>query len=122
MMTPARGDFTSVPMTPEALLAADGWDPARDEAVGEQCRAYAAPAIMRVPGRVRISWQDDYTLRIETDAGMQTRVFQFQRPNMPTLAAPKAEQRSWQGFSVARWEPQPAPATGGGAFLPRVGP
>ena len=114
MMTPARGDYASVPLTPAARTVADAWNPARDEAVGEQCRSYAAPAIMRVPGRVRIAWEDDYTLKIETDAGMQTRLFQFQRPNTPPLTPPTTAQRSWQGFSVARWEPQAAPFTGGG--------
>lgn len=114
MMRPAKGDYTSVPLTPAARTVADAWDPARDEAAGEQCRSYAAPAIMRVPGRVRISWEDDYTLKIETDAGMQTRVFRFQRLNMPVLTPPATAPRSWQGFSVARWAPQPTPFTGGG--------
>jgi hypothetical protein len=113
MMTPARGDYASVPMTPSARTVADGWDPARDEAAGEQCRSYAAPAIMRVPGRLRISWADDYTLKIETDAGTQTRLLQFQRPN-PALVSQTTGQRSWQGSSVARWEPQGASFTGGG--------
>jgi hypothetical protein len=121
-MTPARGDYTSVPMTPAAVSVADAWDPTRDAAAGEQCRAYAAPAIMRVPGRVRISWEDDYMLKLETDAGTQTRRFQFQRPGTPPPATAGAvAQRSWQGVAVARWEPQPGPITGGGAFAPRVG-
>jgi hypothetical protein len=114
MMTPARGDYASVPLTPAARTVADAWEPGRDEAAGEQCRPYAAPAIMRVPGRVRISWEDDYALKIETDAGIQTRLFHFQRPNTPPLTPGTTAQRSWQGFSVARWEPQPATFTGGG--------
>ena len=118
MMTPARGDYTSVPMTPEARTVADAWDPARDEAAGEQCRSYAAPAIMRVPGRVRVSWEDDHTLKLEADAGTQIRRLQFERFGA-TRAAAAAGQRSWQGVSVARWEAQPAPATGGGAFAAR---
>jgi hypothetical protein len=122
MMTPARGDYASVPMTPAARTLADTWDPARDEAAGEQCRSYAAPAIMRVPGRVRISWQDDYTLKIETDAGMQTRLLHFQAPGAAPLAPPAAAQRSWQGFSVARWDPQPLAFTGGGVGGPTPAP
>ena len=35
---------------------------------------------MRHPGRLRISWQDDQTLKIETDAGLQTRLLRFGRP------------------------------------------
>ena len=56
---------------------ADTWDPAKDEAAGEQCRAYGAANIMRVPGRLHITWQNDTTLRIDTDAGTQTRLIRF---------------------------------------------
>jgi hypothetical protein len=122
IMTPSRGDYTSVPLTPAARMVADAWNPARDEATGEQCRSYAAPAIMRAPGRVRFSWEDDYILKLETDAGTQTRRFQFQRPATPPLRPPAAGQPTWQGFSVARWESQAAPVTGGGAFAPRGAP
>jgi hypothetical protein len=52
---------------------------------------------MRVPGRVRIAWQDDNTLRVETEAGSQTRLFRF------SGAAPAAAP-SWQGQSTARWD------------------
>src|SRR5689334_23495581 len=62
MVTPIKGDFASVPLTPEARKIGLAWDPAKDEAAGQQCKAYAAPAIMRVPGRLHITWQDDTTL------------------------------------------------------------
>ena len=39
---------------------------------------------MRMPGRVHITWQDDKTLKIETDAGTQTRLFHFDAPPTPT--------------------------------------
>ena len=55
----------------------NAWDPAADEAAGNQCKSYGAAAIMRVPGRIHITWQDDNTLKLETDAGTQTRLFQF---------------------------------------------
>ena len=32
---------------------------------------------MRVPGRLHITWADDTTLKIETDAGTQTRLLRF---------------------------------------------
>ena len=97
MLTPAKGDYTRMPLTPAARKAADAWDPARDEAAGEQCRSYGAPAIMRVPGRLRISWQNDTTLRLELEAGSQTRTFHFGAALPP--AAP-----SWQGQSAAEWQ------------------
>jgi hypothetical protein len=97
MVTPARGDYRGIPMTAAARKVADAWDPAKDEAAGEECRSYGAPAIMSVPGRVRISWQDDRTLKVETDAGMQTRLFRFGD-------APRGTARSWQGESAAEWQ------------------
>ena len=97
MITPRKGDYQAVPMTAEARKVADAWDPAADEAAGNQCRAYGAPALMRVPARFHISWQDDNTLRVESDAGMQTRLFHFNAP------VPGAE-RTWQGVSTAQWQ------------------
>src|ERR1051326_17048 len=69
MVTPARGDFASIPFNAEGRRIGLTWDPAKDEAAGEQCRAYGAAAIMRRPGRLHITWQDDTTLRIDTDEG-----------------------------------------------------
>ena len=102
MVPPPKGDYRGIPMTPEAYKVAAAWDPARDEAAGEQCRSYGAPALMSVPGRVRVSWQDDQTLKVETDAGTQTRLLRF--GNQP--ASPRAA-RSWQGDSVAEWQVPP---------------
>src|SRR5579863_4442007 len=55
MVTPAKGDYASVPLSPEGRRVADTWDPAKDEAAGDQCKSYGAAAIMRVPGRVHIT-------------------------------------------------------------------
>jgi hypothetical protein len=99
MVPPPKGDYRGIPMTPEAYKMADAWDPAKDEAAGEQCRSYGAPALMSVPGRVRISWLDDTTLKVETDAGTQTRLLRF--GNQPSA---KPASRSWQGDSVAEWQ------------------
>jgi hypothetical protein len=110
MVTPLKGDAASIPYKPEVRKIIDAWDPAKDEAAGLQCKAYGAPAVMRIPGRVRISWQDDMTLKVETDQGQQTRLFHFLgRP--PQGTAP-----SWQGYSTARWE-SPLPPQGGGIPL-----
>src|SRR5262245_43359887 len=69
MLTPPKGDYQSVPLTPEGRRLGDAWDPAADEAAGNQCKAYGAAAIMRVPGRIHITWQNDNTLRLDADAG-----------------------------------------------------
>jgi hypothetical protein len=53
---------------------------------------------MRIPGRVRISWQNGGTvLRIDTDAGTQTRLLRFG-------GTPPRGQAGWQGYSAASWE------------------
>jgi hypothetical protein len=97
MVTPPKGDYASIPITAEGKRVADLWDPAKDEAAGEQCRAYGAPGVMRGPTRLHITWLDDSTLKVETDYGMQTRLIAFKAAASPT-AAP-----SWQGVSSAQW-------------------
>ncbi|MEQ1883468.1 MAG: hypothetical protein ABL967_00275 [Bryobacteraceae bacterium] len=77
MFTPPKGDYTSVPLNAAGKAAADAWDPAKDEAAGEQCKSYAAPSLLRIPGRIHITWADDNTLKVETDAGQQTRLLHF---------------------------------------------
>jgi hypothetical protein len=98
MVTPKKGVYETLPLNAEGRRIGDTWDPAKDEASGEQCRAYGAPNIMRLPGRLHITWQDDNTMKIETDTGTQTRTFHF-----GTGAQPVGEP-SWQGYSVAQWE------------------
>ena len=98
MVTAPKGDYPNVPLNPDGKKVADGWDPAKDEASGDRCKAYGAPNIMRVPGRFHITWANDTTLKIETDAGMQTRLLSFDTP----AAAGRKPQR--QGYSTARWE------------------
>ena len=103
MVTPANGDYPRLPLTPEARAVAEAWDPAKDEAAGEQCRSYGAPALMSVPARLHITWQDDRTLKVEVDAGTQTRTLSFGDSN-----APAGTPRTWQGVSVAQWQtPRP---------------
>ena len=114
MVTPPKGDYASVPLNPEGRRVADTWDPAKDEAAGEQCRSYGAPAIMRVPGRVHITWQDDNTLKVETDAGQQTRVFHFGSTEVPS------GEQGWQGYSAATWE-MAGGGRGRGPAPPRAG-
>ena len=88
MLTAAKGDFGSgvagtienpgvgfigagpnpsaqgnIPYKPAAAQAAMKWDPAKDEAEGNACKAYGAPGIMRLPTHLHITWQDDNTLQ-----------------------------------------------------------
>jgi hypothetical protein len=112
MVTPPKGDYRGVPITKAALQVINAWDPAADEAAGNACKSYGAGAVMRLPGRIHIRWQDDVTLRVDTDAGMQTRLLRF----APGLA-PSGES-TWQGRSVAQWE---RPGGRGAAASPQTG-
>ena len=98
MVTAPKGDTSSVPVNDAGRQAAMRWDAAADAAAGNQCKAFGIGGTMRQPGRLRITWQDDNTLRIDSDAGMQTRLFRF-----GSVPAGRAE-RTWQGTSVARWD------------------
>jgi hypothetical protein len=112
MVTPAKGDYQGLQLTPAARKIADAWDPAKDEAAGEQCKSYGAPALMSVPGRLHITWQDDDTLKVDADAGTQTRLLRFTLPpaqgapspsSVSDVKAPADGPRTWQGTSAAQW-------------------
>ncbi len=105
MYTPPKGDYPDIPLNDAGKKIADAWDPAKDEASGEQCRAYGAANIFRIPARLHITWANDTTLKVDTDAGMQTRLLRF--GGTESDGAPQ-----WQGVSAAAWE---GPAGGRGA-------
>jgi hypothetical protein len=121
MLTPAKGDYSSVPLNADARKVADAWDPAKDEASGNACKAYGAAGLTRQPGRLHITWADDMALKIEFDAGTQTRTLNFTKPAAPADA-------TWQGVSEAKWDlaplaggrgpggPPPDPMTRGGSL------
>ena len=94
MVTPPKGDYISIPLSDEGRRVAFGWDPQTDGS----CKAFGAAGLMRMPARLNIFWQGDDVLKVESDAGMQTRLLQFAPKTAPGA-------RSLQGFSVAEWEP-----------------
>src|ERR1051325_3273426 len=98
MVTPHKGDYTSVPLNPEGKRVADSWDLAKDDASGNQCKAFGIGGIMRQPGRLPFTWRDDTTLKLEFDAGTQVRELHF--GGKAVIAGAK----SWQGYSTAAWE------------------
>jgi hypothetical protein len=119
MVTPPKGEYRRIPSSAAAVPIINAWDPAADERAGNQCKSYGAGAIMSVPGRLHITWQDADTLRIETDAGMQTRLLHFSQ-STSAVASPSASSssgpRSWQGESIATWEPAGNAGGGGGTL------
>jgi len=99
MVTPAKGEYRRIPVSPAAVPIINAWDAAADTRAGNQCRSYGAGAIMSVPSRLHITWQDADTLKVDIDTGTQSRVFHF----TPKTAKPGPP--SWQGDSSATWEP-----------------
>ncbi len=105
MVTPKKGDFPSIPVNAAGRDLANAWDPAKDEANGDQCKSYGAGNVMRLPARFHITWADPNTLKVEVDNGTQTRLLHFgvgQAP--PVMTANAADPKNWQGNSVANWE------------------
>ena len=104
-VSPIKGDILYMPLNAEARRVANAWDPDKDQAEGNQCKAYGAVGLMQRPGRLHITWVDDNTLKIDADAGTQSRTWHFgpapANPGPPSL----------QGYSVAKWE---GPGFGGG--------
>ena len=106
MVVPPKGDYTSVPLNDAGRALADQWDPERDRASGQACRAYGAAGLMRLPLRLQISWQADDQLLIETDAGRQSRLLNF------SDVVPDGIEPSLQGYSLASWRGDTITRTG----------
>lgn len=92
MLTPRKGDYSSVPLNDEGRRVADTWTPAAEGS----CKAYGTGGLMRMPLRVRIDWQGDNVLRLETDSGRQVRELYFSE-------APPMNERTLGGHSTAQW-------------------
>jgi hypothetical protein len=99
MLTPPKGNIDYVPLNAEGRRVAQEWDPPKDEAAGEPCKAYGPVGLMRLPGRLHITWQDPSTLKIEIDNGTQTRLLHFGEGR-----APAGSQPTLQGYSSAEWQ------------------
>jgi len=100
MVTAKAGDYPGINLTPAAQKIANAWDPAKDIAAGNACKAYGAGGLMRIPTRLHITWAADNVLSVETDAGKQKRLFKF-GPAQDAVGA-----GTLQGVSKASWDLQ----------------
>jgi hypothetical protein len=110
MVVAQKGDWQFMPLNAEGSRVAMSNNPAAED----PCKTYGAPGIMRLPTRMHITWENDYTLRIDTDAGKQTRLFHFPQGQAPAAATAP----SLQGYSVAQWEVRPLNSEVGGKQSP----
>lgn len=95
MRTPPKGDYASIPLNEAGKRVADAWTEAQDGS----CLAFGAPAMLRMPTRVHLTWRDDQTLALEADNGAQTRLLRFGPEAAEAPGAP-----SLQGRSRATWQ------------------
>lgn len=108
MRVAERGDFTSIPYNDRAREVGMAWD----ESMLGSCLQYGAAGLLRQPLRLRIEWESEDVIRLETDYGQQTRRFIFNEP------APANTPSSLQGYSMAMWDYDPAPAGRGRPPVP----
>jgi hypothetical protein len=119
-VTPQKGDIVYLPLNAQARQIANAWDPDKDQADGNACKAYGAVGVMQRPGRLHITWDGDQALKIETDAGTQTRVLRFPSAGSAQTALATGGEPTWQGNSAAVWQVNGRPLidTGGTGFVP----
>lgn len=142
MATPPRGDQGSIPLNKTGTQLANEWAPTAEV---ESCKAYGAAILTRRPGRLRISWEDESTLRIDAEAGAQSRLLHFAEflaptgfgtsdPPLALLRFQPAVPARLQGYSIAAWKlvaqikglsvvgmtSTPAPTPGGAGALMAV--
>ena len=113
MATPRKGDYESLPLNANGRRAAGEWSLDADNSAGLQCKAFGVGGLMRQPGRLHVTWTGDDTLRVDFDAGTQTRVLEFASSKQPS------GEKTWQGFSRAQW--QRPPQAGGGPQRAQIG-
>jgi len=94
-----KGDVGSIPVNAAGRREAGGWDPA----LANSCKVFGVGGLLRLPGRLHISWQEN-SLKIESDSGAQTRMLSF--------GTPSGKPGDRQGVSLASWD-RLAPALSG---------
>ena len=100
MLTPAKGNVDYVPVNQEGRRVAQEWDPAKDAAAGEACKAYGPVGIMRLPGAAARhvagrQYVEDRDRQRHADAPAALR----REPGVRRESQP-----SLQGYSAAQWE------------------
>jgi hypothetical protein len=106
-VTPIVGDYTGIPLNSVGDKTARAWNHDADLKAGEQCKAFGAAAINRLPTRMQVSWVDDSTMKLEWDLGTQSRLVYFDKSKRPEGPP------SYQGHAIGEWIDLPA-ATGRG--------
>lgn len=103
---PELGDYTGLPLTEGARLAAESWDASRLTLREHQCKVHNGPYIFHGPLQVRI-WQEK-DLRTQVVSAIKIYISTYEqertiwmdgRPHPPDYAP-----HTWQGFSTGKWD------------------
>lgn len=95
MVVPPEGDTGSIPLNQAGEELANAWR--ADDSELETCLAFGGAGIIRYPGRLHISWDDEQTLRIDFSAGNQSRLLHFDGDASAQMS------NSLQGYTTANW-------------------
>ena len=103
---PELGDYTGLPLTDGARLAADSWDASRLTLREHQCKVHNGPYILHGPIQFRL-WEDKDPRTQQLVAlqqylntyEQQRTIWMDGRPHPPEWAP-----HTWQGFSTGKWE------------------
>ena len=98
-VSPIKGDILYMPLNNAARQVANAWDPDKDTAEGNQCKAYGAVGLMQRPGRLpyHVGGRQYSAYRRgcgDTDPHLEFFGTASESPGPPSL----------QGYSVAKWE------------------
>jgi hypothetical protein len=103
---PDLGDYTGLPLTDGARLAADSWDASRLTLREHQCKVHNGPYILHGPIQFRLWEEKDprtqqlVALQMYLNTYEQNRtIWMDGRPHPPEWAP-----HTWQGFSTGKWE------------------
>jgi hypothetical protein len=99
------GDFTGLPVIPEAIAHADAWDESRWTLQERQCIPHSSTWAFRGPAQIRIweekdpTTQDVVAIKTFIATFAQTRTIWMDGRPHPGRHAP----HTWQGFSTGTW-------------------
>ena len=103
---PELGDYTGLPLTDGARLAADSWDASRLTLREHQCKVHISPYILHGPIQVRMWEEKDprtqqlVAIRMYLNTYEQDRaIWMDGRPHPPEYAP-----HTFQGFSTGKWD------------------
>ena len=103
---PELGDYTGLPLTDGARLAADSWDASRLTLREHQCKVHNGPYILHGPIQFRFSEERDLrtqqliAIHEYLNTYEQERTIWMDGRSHPPEWAP----HTWQGFSTGKWE------------------